>query len=253
MKLFFLLICFFFVDVLADEDLDNYMSYFYLSTTSIKRAYSMNNVTIGDRSGLNGLELVIEAMVDDTNNALEYAEFCKINFLIAIPEQTEILPRIAELSFLPPLLKANYFLRMMIQLMDRLLGIRMDGYKKDLNMETLKSYADYRRTFVVPALKNRIQSRLLDGSVEHVDDEASLLANCRLLGLYLSTQSPESFIVGVKIDLTDFTCTFTDKNDAERRYRKIDNVWSEISMENQVIKSLEQQLRFGYPQGRPIS
>ncbi|XP_050430155.1 uncharacterized protein LOC126839128 isoform X4 [Adelges cooleyi] len=236
MKLFFLLICFFFVDVLADEDLDNYMSYFYLSTTSIKRAYSMNNVTIGDRSGLNGLELVIEAMVDDTNNALEYAEFCKINFLIAIPEQTEILPRIAELSFLPPLLR-----------------IRMDGYKKDLNMETLKSYADYRRTFVVPALKNRIQSRLLDGSVEHVDDEASLLANCRLLGLYLSTQSPESFIVGVKIDLTDFTCTFTDKNDAERRYRKIDNVWSEISMENQVIKSLEQQLRFGYPQGRPIS
>ncbi|XP_050430156.1 uncharacterized protein LOC126839128 isoform X5 [Adelges cooleyi] len=220
MKLFFLLLSFFFVNVLADYT-GIFLELFYHTTISIERAYVMNNLTIGDRSGLS-----------------------KINFLIAVPEQLEIISRIEV---------AVWYLRGMKELIHRLLRLRMGGYKKDLTMETLKPYADHRRAYIVPALRNLIGRRLLDGSVQHVDDEASLLANCRLLGLYLSTQSPESFIVGVKIDLTDFTCTFTDKNDAERRYRKIDNVWSEISMENQVIKSLEQQLRFGYPQGRPIS
>ncbi|XP_050430154.1 uncharacterized protein LOC126839128 isoform X3 [Adelges cooleyi] len=243
MKLFFLLLSFFFVNVLADYT-GIFLELFYHTTISIERAYVMNNLTIGDRSGLNGLEHVIETMADDVNNALEYGQFRKINFLIAVPEQLEIISRIEV---------AVWYLRGMKELIHRLLRLRMGGYKKDLTMETLKPYADHRRAYIVPALRNLIGRRLLDGSVQHVDDEASLLANCRLLGLYLSTQSPESFIVGVKIDLTDFTCTFTDKNDAERRYRKIDNVWSEISMENQVIKSLEQQLRFGYPQGRPIS
>ncbi|XP_050423409.1 uncharacterized protein LOC126835127 [Adelges cooleyi] len=242
MNLYCLLISIFFVNVLAN-DYALYVEYIYITTETIKRASSMNDLTVGGRSGANGLEHVIETMVDDTTNDLYYKEFCKMNFLMAVPDQTDILWRVQAFPLLDPLQKAIIFFQMMIQDIERMLGFR---WNKGLNQEmgTLNAIADERRVYLVPALNSVIRRRLLDGSVPHVDDEATILSNCRLLGLYWSTQFSKLYIKEVEIDPTDLTCILTNIIGAKRRYRKIGNAWSEINDNNQSLKSLEEQLRF---------
>ncbi|XP_050422344.1 uncharacterized protein LOC126834207 [Adelges cooleyi] len=199
MKLFCLLISFFFVDVLSENaDEFEYKVLVYQTTQMFRRAYFLNNITVGHTSGINGLEYVIERMVNDINNVLGFQDFCKINLLIAVPDQKEIISSIREIPFYDPLQKV---------------------------------------------------------SEQHVDNPASLLPKCRLLGLYMSTQFPHYYIKEVQVNPTDLTCILTNSIDTKRRYRKIDNVWSEISLDNlnQSLQTVEQQLRIGRPLVAPTS
>ncbi|XP_050427968.1 uncharacterized protein LOC126837965 isoform X3 [Adelges cooleyi] len=218
MKLFCLLISFFFVEVLADYA--TYKEYVNITTEAIKLVYEKNDLTVEGRSGANGLEHLIETMVTDDNEE-NYKNFCKMNLLIAVPDQPEIVFGILEHMPLPPM----------------------------QNLGTLKDLGDERRNYIVPALRNLIRCRILDEAVQHVDDDAFLLANCRLLGLYLSTQFPKSYIKEIEIDTTDRTCILTDKRNGKRRYRKNGNTWSEISLSNidQTQQFLEEQLRLRIP------
>ncbi|XP_050443873.1 uncharacterized protein LOC126847610 [Adelges cooleyi] len=117
MKLFSLLISFLFLaGVLADDESD-YMDNVLSSTAVFKMVYFMNDVD--GRHGLNGLEAVIEKMVDDINNQYTYENFCKINFLIAVPEARDILSHVAVSGqtdlHLNQTQKANLFLDHMIR------------------------------------------------------------------------------------------------------------------------------------------
>ncbi|XP_050444502.1 uncharacterized protein LOC126848036 isoform X5 [Adelges cooleyi] len=212
MKLFCLLIPIFFVGVLANEG--TYMSYIFITTEALAIA---NDLTV---EGTNGTE---------TNHP-------------------EIMRTIPQLPLLPILQKANFFFQIMRQDIERLLELEpINGFYRE--SISLKQLGDDRRQHVVPALKNVIRRRVLE-SGQHVDDEASLLPKCRLLGLYLSTQFPESFIKQVDIDPIDLICILTDTNDTKRYYRKIGNAWSEIrlSNKNESLQFLEEQLRLGRPQ-----
>ncbi|XP_050444501.1 uncharacterized protein LOC126848036 isoform X4 [Adelges cooleyi] len=222
MKLFCLLIPIFFVGVLANEG--TYMSYIFITTEALAIA---NDLTV---EGTNGTET------------------SKLNFLLAVPDHPEIMRTIPQLPLLPILQKANFFFQIMRQDIERLLELEpINGFYRE--SISLKQLGDDRRQHVVPALKNVIRRRVLE-SGQHVDDEASLLPKCRLLGLYLSTQFPESFIKQVDIDPIDLICILTDTNDTKRYYRKIGNAWSEIrlSNKNESLQFLEEQLRLGRPQ-----
>ncbi|XP_050430167.1 uncharacterized protein LOC126839134 isoform X2 [Adelges cooleyi] len=216
MKLFCLLVCFFFVDVLAN-DFANYKKYVFQTTETIKHAYFKNDLTVGDKSGLNGLEYVIETMNDNTE---DYKDFCRYNFLLAVPEHTEILPRLAE---------ANNIFEKMLQDIEVLIGL-----------ETLKILADKRRDFVAWAIKLIIGRRII-GTVQDGDDEASLLLKCRFLAIYHSTQYPELYITEVEIYLYARTCILTDKNDDKIPYTTDD------------AEKLKELIRLGRPQNPPTT
>ncbi|XP_050427491.1 uncharacterized protein LOC126837603 [Adelges cooleyi] len=254
MKLFCLLISFFFVDVLSENaDEFEYKVLVYQTTQMFRRAYFLNNITVGHTSGINGLEYVIERMVNDINNVLGFQDFCKINLLIAVPDQKEIISSIREIPFYDPLQKANYFMQGLINFIHRILGLGLPRY--NIYGGTLIAFAKERRDYVVQALKNAIGRRLLEVSEQHVDNPASLLPKCRLLGLYMSTQFPHYYIKEVQVNPTDLTCILTNSIDTKRRYRKIGNIWSEISLDNlnQSLQTVEQQLRIGRPLVAPTS
>ncbi|XP_050431450.1 uncharacterized protein LOC126840012 [Adelges cooleyi] len=248
MKLFCLLISLFFVDVLADYGL--YMELVHLTNEGIRRAYLKNDLTVGGRSGANGLEHLIETMIDDVNNVLNYQDFCKICFLMVVPDQRKILMRITE----PPphpLHKGNSFFDKMLQDLVTFVGVDMTGNYIAVR-KTLKNLADKRRELVSWSLKNIISRRLL-GSAQDVEDGASLLANCRLLGLYSSAQYPTDYINEVNIDLTSGTCTLTSCDFTQRMYRKIGGIWSQIDRNGQLQESLEAQIQRGRPQAQPTT
>ncbi|XP_050428917.1 uncharacterized protein LOC126838479 isoform X2 [Adelges cooleyi] len=87
MKQFGFFIFFLFVNISADKK-EIYLRPVYLTNAAIKCAYNINDVTVGDNSKANGLEHVIETMVDDKRYVNQFA---KINFMIALPDQTEIV------------------------------------------------------------------------------------------------------------------------------------------------------------------
>ncbi|XP_050434005.1 uncharacterized protein LOC126841504 isoform X2 [Adelges cooleyi] len=251
MKLFTLLITFLFVaGVLADDE-SVYMDDLLTSTELIKKIYSKNYLTTSGTSIINGLEHIIESMVDSVDEFF-FNNFQKLCFLIAIPDHMDIisdaiamdqisdqsgnLVRVRDLTK-----KANVFLDLMI----RFIGLELIGYRLQMTYTTdrgtLQNIANERREYVRLALINIIRRRVLGEQV--VDDVASLLPKCRFLGVYLSAQSPESYIKKVEIEPTSHTCIFEDKNDTISKYRKIDGTWSQIGLNDQAGESLETQLQ----------
>ncbi|XP_050441409.1 uncharacterized protein LOC126846204 [Adelges cooleyi] len=85
------------------------------------------------------------------------------------------------------------------------------------------------------SLENTIRRRVLETeNTEVVEDQNesvhdySLLPLCRLMGLYLSTLFPTPYIKRIRIDPDDITCTLDDGT-IERKFKKINGVWSQIS------------------------
>ncbi|XP_050431419.1 uncharacterized protein LOC126839989 [Adelges cooleyi] len=241
MKIFCLLISIFFVKVLAVYD--SYMGFLHLTTIGIKLAYEKNDLTVGSRSRLNGLEYLIETMVDNVKNDPTYQDFRHINFLMAVPDHSEILSRISEL---PGQSKknANKFFNKLLHDLVSVVGVDMER-RFSADGKTLENLANTSREFVALAVRSIIRHRLL--GVRVVDDIASLSSNCRLLGVYFSTQSPKLYIKEVMIESTSGTCILKDKNNTLRKYRKMDGTWSQIGLNNQAGESLETQLQRGRP------
>ncbi|XP_050433997.1 uncharacterized protein LOC126841500 isoform X23 [Adelges cooleyi] len=146
----------------------------------------------------------------------------KICLLLAVPDHDEIL-------FMP--------------------GVDMEGCSYPYEY-SLKQLANDTRKLVAWSLKSIIGRRMLGESVR-VDDTESLIAKCLLLGIYFSTQSPESYIKQVDIDSRSRTCITTDTRNIQKRYRKIEGTWFEIHSGEQRGESLEAQLQYGYPRVQP--
>ncbi|XP_050441884.1 uncharacterized protein LOC126846494 [Adelges cooleyi] len=243
MKLFCLLISLFFMEVLAPYD--RYMELVHITTIGIKLAYEKNDLTVGGRSGANALEYLIEAMVDDTNDDLNYQNFRHINFLTAVPDHTEILSKRTSIS---ETLEANDLFDKMLQDIESKLGIKMSGDCLDVK-KTLKNLANMRRDFVAWSLKSIIRRRML-GSVQDVEDGASLLPNCRLIGIYLSTQLPTLYINEVNIDSTSRTCTLISSSYTETTFWKIGATWT-LRNSHGTVNTLEEYLQHGHQQTAP--
>ncbi|XP_050433993.1 uncharacterized protein LOC126841500 isoform X20 [Adelges cooleyi] len=222
MKLFCLLFSLFLVESLAYY-YDRYVKLVHLTNMGIRRAYLKNDLRVRGRSGAS-----------------------KICLLLAVPDHDEIL-------FMPehPDLydKANLYFNKMLQDLNTIAGVDMEGCSYPYEY-SLKQLANDTRKLVAWSLKSIIGRRMLGESVR-VDDTESLIAKCLLLGIYFSTQSPESYIKQVDIDSRSRTCITTDTRNIQKRYRKIEGTWFEIHSGEQRGESLEAQLQYGYPRVQP--
>ncbi|XP_050434224.1 uncharacterized protein LOC126841675 [Adelges cooleyi] len=233
MKLFCLLISLFFVEVLAPYDL--YMKLVHLTTIGIKLAYEKNDLTVGSRSRLNGLEYLIETMVDNVNNDPTYQDFRIICFLMAVPDHTEILLGRTDVN--------DLFDKMLADLLSEIeIDMRVGRFAVE---NTLKNLAYLRREHVAWSLKNLIRRRIL-GSEQDVIS----LPNCRLLGMYWSTQNPMAYINEVNIDSTSSTCTLNSCASFETTIRKIGGTWTVRNRYGTVI-TLEENLQQGHQRTAP--
>ncbi|XP_050429781.1 uncharacterized protein LOC126838976 isoform X6 [Adelges cooleyi] len=226
------------MEVLAPYD--RYMELVHITTIGIKLAYEKNDLTIGGRSEANGLEYLIETMVDNVNNDLTYQNFRHINFLTAVLDHPEILLRRTEVY--------DDLFDKMIQDIESKLGIDMPGDYFGVEKK-LENLANMRRDFVAWSLKSIIRRRML-GSVLDIEDDASLLPNCRLIGIYFSTQQPRSYINEVNVDSPSRTCIITSCDNHLMKIRKIDATWSVFSS-NGLHNTLEYYLQHGRPQTAP--
>ncbi|XP_050433975.1 uncharacterized protein LOC126841500 isoform X1 [Adelges cooleyi] len=248
MKLFCLLFSLFLVESLAYY-YDRYVKLVHLTNMGIRRAYLKNDLRVRGRSGANRLEHLIETIVEEINTELIHQDFrnhSKICLLLAVPDHDEILfmPEHPDLYY-----KANLYFDKMLQDLNTIAGVDMEGCSYPYEY-TLKQLANDTRKLVAWSLKSIIGRRMLGESVR-VDDTESLIAKCLLLGIYFSTQSPESYIKQVDIDSRSRTCITTDTKNIQKRYRKIEGTWFEIHSGEQRGESLEAQLQYGYPQVQP--
>ncbi|XP_050431423.1 uncharacterized protein LOC126839992 [Adelges cooleyi] len=243
MKYLWFLISFFFVNIMAN-DLSDYKECVWNITDFIRQAYEKRNVTVGGISRANGLEHIIEIMVDDVNSI--YKDFRKINCLIAVPERPNMIFKVPGPYYSNILKKAKHFHDVMLKQMSSKLGIKLYEVRYQI-WGTLKTLGDDRRDYVIPALNNII-TRILGEPVQN--DVAFTLRLCRFMGLYLSTHLPNAYIKKIQIEPIFGTCILRDINKTNRRYGKIGDVWSELSLEdvNVPVQSIEQQLRLGFPQ-----
>ncbi|XP_050440151.1 uncharacterized protein LOC126845531 [Adelges cooleyi] len=286
MKIFLFLITLVLFNVSAYDEM-NYKKEVFLTNVAIELAYNKNDFTVGDNSGLNGLEHVIEKMVNDTSSfQIEdyYVNFAKINFMIAVPDQTDIAINITDFEHLHNNFKCVHYQYMMQLEIKNTLNIDIPKLDEsqigDLNLTTL---AEQRRCLVKPALKNifrrllgsmysqfmmqleirdlltgeardlgglnlttlaeqrRVTGRSLGNKIRRVLKtdtsevakyqnllDVSLLRMCRLIGLYISTQIPTSFIKKLMIDPINDTCTLYD-GITQKKYKKINGVVWQIS------------------------
>ncbi|XP_050438455.1 uncharacterized protein LOC126844358 [Adelges cooleyi] len=239
MKLFCFLISYIFVNVSADY-LTDYKKEVLYANASIERAYNMNDLTVGGISGANGLEHVIEIMVNENQY---YKNFAKINLMIAVPEQTCIAYDIPDLPFCDNLRKSRGHQKMMEWQIRYTLGMDYPDIDQNQNFEALdlKILANNRREHVVPALRNIIR-RVLDKPVQHVQDDAAILQMCRLLGLYKSAQFPRSYISSLEINTVRGTCILWDISNTPKWYRKNNGVWEQLKVEG-TAQPLEEQFK----------
>ncbi|XP_050441401.1 uncharacterized protein LOC126846200 [Adelges cooleyi] len=70
----------------------------------------------------------------------------------------------------------------------------------------------------------------------------SLFEMCRLIGIYMSTKFPTSYIQTMEIDLDDKNCIMNDGT-TEIRFKEINGEWWQISPDNDTVRQLEAHLR----------
>ncbi|XP_050443263.1 uncharacterized protein LOC126847193 [Adelges cooleyi] len=297
MKLFCFLITFVIVNVLANDEVTYYKEVVFLTNEAIEIAYSTNDLIVGDISSINGLEHVIEKMVNDEDS---YKCFAQLNLMIAVPDQTDLInyiPRLDCFSLrgmedVTPMKRCIDYQDFMQHEMKYTLGIDYPIADENQDFEglNLTTLAEQRRSWVKTALKNifrrklrsmydqfmlqlgirntlnlvgsnlatlieerRISGTSLENTIrrrvlgtnipEVVEDQNgsvrdySLLPLCRLMGLYLSTLFPTSYIKELWINPNVSTCTMDDGTTL-RVFKKINGVWSQISSINQLLEDL---------------
>ncbi|XP_050443282.1 uncharacterized protein LOC126847198 isoform X8 [Adelges cooleyi] len=261
-------VCFFItlvVENISAFDEAAYKKEVFITNQMIELAYNKNDLTIGQHSEANGLEYVIEEIVNDVEY---YNSFAQINLMTALPDKTDIVLLIPAMKYLDGRLIMNNIVYPKVPY--------SEGFRS-LNLTTL---GEQRRPFVKQALENILRRKLgpmydqfilqleirdtlnserlnlttltegrrvtgtsIESSIRHVlgtdiadvnQDQTrsvhgvSLLRICRLMGLYLSTRFPTSYIKDLWVDPMIMTCTL-DEGDIQRRFKQINGVWWQIS------------------------
>ncbi|XP_050443272.1 uncharacterized protein LOC126847198 isoform X1 [Adelges cooleyi] len=278
-------VCFFItlvVENISAFDEAAYKKEVFITNQMIELAYNKNDLTIGQHSEANGLEYVIEEIVNDVEY---YNSFAQINLMTALPDKTDIVLLIPAMKYLDGRLIMNTCKQYQTIIKHEIESILNIVYPKvpysegfrSLNLTTL---GEQRRPFVKQALENILRRKLgpmydqfilqleirdtlnserlnlttltegrrvtgtsIESSIRHVlgtdiadvnQDQTrsvhgvSLLRICRLMGLYLSTRFPTSYIKDLWVDPMIMTCTL-DEGDIQRRFKQINGVWWQIS------------------------
>ncbi|XP_050427559.1 uncharacterized protein LOC126837662, partial [Adelges cooleyi] len=205
MKLFCVVILFVFVNVSADDRM-LYTDMVRRTNEVIERAYHINDLTVNGISGINGLEYVIEAIVDDKDYN---GNFGKINVMIAVPDILEIVVHLTvpRRKFPNALRKAMHFQDLMqIEVINKLrqqvwFGFLMNE-SHDYKILDLTALAEQRRRRVKPALKNIIE-RTLDISFNQFNmKQPEIRDTSNLGGLNLTTLVEKRRVTGTSLKNT---------------------------------------------------
>ncbi|XP_050442697.1 uncharacterized protein LOC126846891 [Adelges cooleyi] len=159
MKLCCLLITYYFVLVSSEDYEAEFRKEFFRTNLTIEKACKKNVIIVEDNSVASGLEYIIEKMVNDDIDDHEYhsyESFDKLNFLVAVPEQTDIIVNIPGYEHLEPMHKAGHLQYVMQQEIrnELLVVIPIPDESIDYGALDLTTLAEHRRRFVEPTIKN---------------------------------------------------------------------------------------------------
>ncbi|XP_050443265.1 uncharacterized protein LOC126847195 [Adelges cooleyi] len=160
------LICFLFTFILvsANDDDDAFMKSYnkvvFLTNAAIEQAFNKNDLIVGNNSRANGLEHIIEKIVNDDRS---YRSFAQINLMIAVPgklELTDIVP--GSENSLPIIVSAMRYQIRMGKEIKTTLGIEIPDalYRENSRGLNLTTLVDNRRRRVKTALKNIFRRKL---------------------------------------------------------------------------------------------
>ncbi|XP_050433558.1 uncharacterized protein LOC126841253 isoform X2 [Adelges cooleyi] len=247
-------------------DQEDYRKEVSIANAFIELAYNKNDLIVGDNSGINGLEHVIEIMVDDI---IHYDEFGIMNLMIAVPDKTDILTHIHYSGHDDNKTRLKNYQKDMGLKISTVLGLsdteieeirRLGDFKIDETerlgdleideterlgdteideTENIETIAQTRRDCTGPAIKNIIR-RVLDEHAQVVPDDPAVERMCRLMGLFRSTQFPSSFTTMVKIDFSKRTCILLHELNMIK-YTYNAGTWVQVKRNN-VLQALVEQL-----------
>ncbi|XP_050443291.1 uncharacterized protein LOC126847200 [Adelges cooleyi] len=158
MKLLCVLFTFVLVSVSANDDA-TYKKIVFLTNAAIEQAFNKNDLVVGNNNRANGLEHIIEKIVNDDRS---YRSFAQINFMIASPDKLDLTNLISAFArFIPPTVSAiRYQLSMRKEIKETLdIDISDDLYREDPEGLNLTTLAEQRRRSVKKALKNIFRSK----------------------------------------------------------------------------------------------
>ncbi|XP_050443286.1 uncharacterized protein LOC126847198 isoform X12 [Adelges cooleyi] len=239
-------VCFFItlvVENISAFDEAAYKKEVFITNQMIELAYNKNDLTIGQHSEANGLEYVIEEIVNDVEY---YNSFAQINLMTALPDI--VYPKVPysegfrSLNLTTLGEQRRPFVKQALEnILRRKLGPMYDQFILQLEIrDTLNSE---RLNLTTLTEGRRVTGTSIESSIRHVlgtdiadvnQDQTrsvhgvSLLRICRLMGLYLSTRFPTSYIKDLWVDPMIMTCTL-DEGDIQRRFKQINGVWWQIS------------------------
>ncbi|XP_050442955.1 uncharacterized protein LOC126847032 isoform X2 [Adelges cooleyi] len=159
MTLFCILLTFVFVSVSENDDV-TYKKIVFLTNAAIEQAFAKNDLTVGNNSRANGLEHIIEKIIDDWYT---YWSFAEINMMIAAPDKLDLADHRSALSrFFPRTVSAiQYQLNIRKEIKDTLdIDISDALYREDSEGLNLTTLAEHRRRRVKTALKNIFRRKL---------------------------------------------------------------------------------------------
>ncbi|XP_050443285.1 uncharacterized protein LOC126847198 isoform X11 [Adelges cooleyi] len=248
-------VCFFItlvVENISAFDEAAYKKEVFITNQMIELAYNKNDLTIGQHSEANGLEYVIEEIVNDVEY---YNSFAQINLMTALPDKTDIVLLIPAMKYLDGRLIMNTCKQYQTIIKHEIESILNIVYPKVpysegpmydqfiLQLEIRDTLNSERLNLTTLTEGRRVTGTSIESSIRHVlgtdiadvnQDQTrsvhgvSLLRICRLMGLYLSTRFPTSYIKDLWVDPMIMTCTL-DEGDIQRRFKQINGVWWQIS------------------------
>ncbi|XP_050443266.1 uncharacterized protein LOC126847196 [Adelges cooleyi] len=162
MKLFCFLFTFILVSVSAnDDDDETYKKIVFLTNAAIEQAFNKNDLIVGNNSRANGLEYIIEKIVNDEGSPNR--NFAKINLMITAPDQVDLANIVTALArFFPPTVYAAQYQLNIRKEIKETLGIAISDalYHEDSEGLNLTTLAEQRRRRVITSLKNIFRRKL---------------------------------------------------------------------------------------------
>ncbi|XP_050442956.1 uncharacterized protein LOC126847032 isoform X3 [Adelges cooleyi] len=267
MTLFCILLTFVFVSVSENDDV-TYKKIVFLTNAAIEQAFAKNDLTVGNNSRANGLEHIIEKIIDDWYT---YWSFAEINMMIAAPDKLDLADHRSALSrFFPRTDSEGLNLTTLAEhrrrrvktalknIFRRKLGPKYNQFMMQLKLEVRNTLIPYiaipeaneisedlgrlnlttlieERRLTGTSIANTIRRGVLGTDTsEVVEEESGSVPNvflwrlCRLIGLYISAQFPRSYIRQLWSDPDDNTCILDDGTTL-RRFKKINDLWWQLS------------------------
>ncbi|XP_050425788.1 uncharacterized protein LOC126836440 [Adelges cooleyi] len=254
MQIFCLLLSFLFVNVSTDK-LTEYINEVSITNAHINFAHNMNNFILENTRIPNGLEYVIERIVQGNRYNIEI-----MNNMITVPDY----------AFLRDIQKSIHRQRDMRIEIGYELKINIPSVDQNSGDLNLRQLGEARRLVAEIALKNIInrahdfkhnianlvEQRRLWGTprtfqktiataIDEKQKDSSLGRMCNYIGLWTSTRTPSPYIIDIRIRLSpDCVCTLWDQSYEAKVYRPFGGVYWQVDADvtDRQIMKLQAQL-----------